>query len=211
MAEMNARQGKFKQGLRPASDPEGKVLGIIGMGGIGRALARRAIGFSMKIQYTNRQPISDEILRLSDLTPSSVRYIENLDELLATSDVISLNLPLNEHTKGFLGRDKFAKMKNGVVIVNTARGGVIDEEALLEALESGKVSTAGLDVFPDEPRINPRLLENPRLAILPHMGTETRETQHKMEVRALDNIRKALADGTVMDTVIEQKAGGVRL
>jgi lactate dehydrogenase-like 2-hydroxyacid dehydrogenase len=212
-AEKNGREGKFKAGLKPAHDPENKTLGIVGMGGIGRALARRALGFSMKIIYHNRKPLPASSLILPATTTSPefnlapfVTYIPTLDGLLAKADVVSLNLPLNERTKGSFGKKQFDTMKRGAVLINTARGGVVDEFALLAALESGQLSSAGLDVFPDEPNINPALRSNPKISILPHMGTETEESQHKMEVRVLhNNILPALKGLPLGDPVPEQK------
>lgn len=197
-AEVNARKGIFKQGLKPASDPEGKTIGIIGMGGIGGALAKRALGFDMKIKYHNRREIQPP--------PSfPCEYVSTLDELLATSDVISLNLPLNEKTANSFGKEQFNKMKDGAVLINTARGGVVEQEAFIEALKSGKLSSAGLDVYPDEPNIDQRLIDMPNISLLPHMGTETRETQHKMEVLVIDNIKSAISSGKLLNQVHEQK------
>lgn len=133
-AEVNVREGKWKSGLAPARDPEGKTLGIIGMGGIGSALARRLLAFDMKVIYYNRRPIQPP--------PNfPCTYVSSIEELLQQADVVSLNLPLNEKTKGSFGRKEFGMMKEGSVLVNTARGAVIDEEAFIEALESGKVSS----------------------------------------------------------------------
>jgi glyoxylate reductase len=133
-AEQNVRNGRWKSGLEPASDPEGKTVGIIGMGGIGSALARRLLAFDMKVIYHNRNPIKPE--------PNfPCTYVANVDDLLAQSDVVSLNLPLNEKTKGSFGKAQFDKMKQGSVLINTARGAVVDEEAFIAALESGKVSS----------------------------------------------------------------------
>jgi lactate dehydrogenase-like 2-hydroxyacid dehydrogenase len=132
-AEQNVRSGKWKAGLEPASDPEGRTVGIIGMGGIGSALAKRLIAFDMKVIYYNRNPISPK-------PDFECEYIKDVDELLARSDVVSLNLPLNDKTKGSFGKAQFDKMKQGSVLINTARGAVVDEEAFIAALESGKVS-----------------------------------------------------------------------
>ncbi|KAK4047995.1 hypothetical protein OIV83_005029 [Microbotryomycetes sp. JL201] len=202
-AEMCARSGQFKNGTKPAHDPENKVLGIVGMGGIGRALAKRALGFDMKIIYHNRNPVDKSLL--ATFPEGAVTYVSTLDELLQTSDVVSLNLPLNASTKNSFGKRQFGLMKRGSVLVNTARGGVVDEAALLDALESGHLASAGLDVYPNEPEINPRLLANDKLTLLPHMGTETEESQHKMEALALSNIEKALGEGQLMTQVWEQK------
>ncbi|KAG0148878.1 hypothetical protein CROQUDRAFT_131611 [Cronartium quercuum f. sp. fusiforme G11] len=207
-AERTARMGNFKTGVTVGHDPEGKVLGIVGMGGIGRALARRAIGFSMRIIYHNRHPLTRSQLLVGnppfDLSPY-VTYISSLDSLLEEADVVSLNLPLNAETSGSFGRREFNLMKSGSVLVNTARGAIVDEAAFLEALESGRLRAAGLDVYPSEPYINPRLIAHPRLSLLPHMGTESVETQHKMEVRALiENLAAAMAGKGLRDQVPEQ-------
>ncbi|ORX40956.1 putative 2-hydroxyacid dehydrogenase [Kockovaella imperatae] len=198
VAELNVRAGKFKQGLQPARDPEGKTVGIIGMGGIGKTMAKRFLAFDMKILYHNRRPISPE--------PSfPCTYCENVDDLLAQSDIVSLNLPLNEKTKGSFGKAQFDKMKDGSVLVNTARGGVVDEDALIEALESGKLFSAGLDVFPDEPNVNPKLIAMKNITLLPHMGTETRDSQKKMELQVFDNIVSALQGKGLPNQVPEQR------
>lgn len=150
-------------------DPQKKVLGILGMGGIGLELATRARAFGMEIHYHNRNALSKG-------KDGGAKYV-SFDELLASSDVISLNLSLNASTTHIIGKKEFTKMKDGVVIINTARGALIDEAALVDALESGKVFSAGLDVFEEEPKVHPGLLKNENVVILPHMGTSTFETQ----------------------------------
>ncbi|WVQ86090.1 hypothetical protein IAT38_008258 [Cryptococcus sp. DSM 104549] len=197
-AETNVRAGKWKAGLVPARDPEEKTLGIVGMGGIGSALARRLIAFDMKVIYYNRRPISPE-------PDFPCTYVSSLDELLQQADVVSLNLPLNEKTKGSFGKREFGLMKDGSVLVNTARGAVVDEEAFIEALESGKLSSAGIDVFPDEPNVNPKLIAMDNITLLPHMGTETRDSQKKMEILVLDNLISALSGKGLLTQVAEQK------
>ncbi|KAK9451431.1 D-isomer specific 2-hydroxyacid dehydrogenase [Limtongia smithiae] len=191
----NLRQGKWNSGVPLAHDPEGKVLGIIGMGGIGRALKQRAEGFDMEVQYHNRKPLSPELA-------AGAKYV-SFDEIIATSDVLSLNLPLNEHTRHIINKETFAKMKDGVIITNTARGAVIDEAALVEALASGKVACAGLDVFEDEPVIHPGLLANENVMLLPHLGTHTVESRTKMEIKVIDNIRSALTTGKMISVTPE--------
>ncbi|KAK6356458.1 hypothetical protein TWF718_000817 [Orbilia javanica] len=178
------------------NDPQDKVLGIVGMGGIGQTLKRRAEAFDMKIQYYNRRQLDPD-------QEQGAKYV-SFDELLATSDVISLNLPLNAHTRHIISTAEFAKMKTGVVIVNTARGAVMDEAALVEALNSGKVRSVGLDVFEEEPTIHPGLLENPNVMLIPHMGTFTVETQTKMEVWNIENAKMALTQGQLKSPVPEQ-------
>ncbi|KAJ9320207.1 hypothetical protein DTO027B5_5203 [Paecilomyces variotii] len=192
------REGKWRGVPAPAlgHDPEGKVLGILGMGGIGRNLKRKAEAFGMKVIYHNRRKLSEELA-------DGAQYV-SFDELLATSDVISLNLPLNKNTRHIIGKEEFAKMKNGVVVVNTARGAVMDEAALVDALDSGKVFSAGLDVFEEEPKIHPGLVRNPNVLLVPHMGTWTVETQTAMEEWAIENIRSALETGKLKSPVPEQ-------
>ncbi|KAL7422960.1 hypothetical protein Q5752_002258 [Cryptotrichosporon argae] len=198
-AEVNVRSGQWKAGLVPARDPDDKVLGIVGMGGIGSALARRLIAFDMKVVYYNRREISPA-------PDFPCTYVSSLDELLAQADVVSLNLPLNDKTRGSFGKAQFAKMKKGAVLVNTARGAVVDEQAMIDALESGHLFSAGLDVFPDEPNVNSKLVAMDNITLLPHMGTETQDTQRKMELLVLDNIISALSGKGLLNQVAEQKA-----
>ena len=146
-------------------DPKGKVLGILGMGGIGQAMASRAKPFGMTIQYHNRN-------RLPADQEQGAKYV-SFEEVLTTSDVLSLNLALNEKTKRIISREVLGRVKEGVVIVNTARGGLIDEAALVEALESGRVGAVGLDVFEEEPKVHDGLMKNERAVLLPHVGTAT--------------------------------------
>ncbi|RAL12451.1 D-mandelate dehydrogenase-like dehydrogenase [Aspergillus homomorphus CBS 101889] len=177
-------------------DPQGKTLGILGMGGIGRNLKRKAEAFGMRVIYNNRRALPAQLA-------DGAEYV-SFDDLLATSDVISLNLPLNPSTRHIISHAEFAKMKDGVVIVNTARGAVMDEEALVRALEAGKVFSAGLDVFEDEPAVHPGLVKNPNCVLVPHMGTWTVETQTAMEEWTIANIRSALETGKLKSPVPEQ-------
>ena len=140
--------GTWRGGLAPTRDPSGLKLGIIGMGAVGKHVARKAKVFNMQILYHQRTRMLPHDEDVSDAT-----YCSTLDELLSTADVISIHCPLNEKTKGLISHEQFAKMKDGVFIVNSCRGPVIDEEALIDALESGKVARAGLDVFDHEPNI----------------------------------------------------------
>jgi len=169
----------------------------------------------MKIRYHNRS-------RLPPEQEDDATYV-SFDELLASSDVLSLNLALNESTRHIIGAPEFQKMKDGVVIVNTARGALIDEKALVAALDSGKVSlrassviitvvltsiqvaSAGLDVYENEPQVEPGLLNNPRVMLLPHIGTMTYETQKEMELLVLDNLRSGVEKGQLITQVPEQK------
>ncbi|KAK4176656.1 putative 2-hydroxyacid dehydrogenase [Triangularia setosa] len=196
------RVGEWRGKALPAlgHDPQGKILGILGMGGIGRNMARKALAFGMKIRYHNRTRLAPDVEKGID-----AEYV-GFDTLLAESDVISLNLPLNPKTRHIISRNELSKMKAGVVIVNTARGAVIDEAALVEALDSGHVSSAGLDVYENEPEIHPGLLANPRVLLVPHMGTFTVETETKMEEWAISNVRMAVESGRLRSIVPEQKS-----
>ncbi|KAJ5305079.1 uncharacterized protein N7443_004739 [Penicillium atrosanguineum] len=190
------RQGKWVSGVNLGHDPEGKTLGILGMGGIGRNLKKKAEAFGMTVVYHNRRQLSEEL-------SGGAQYV-TFDELLSTSDVLSLNLPLNKNTRHIIGKNEFVKMKDGVVVVNTARGAVMDEAALVEALDSGKVFSAGLDVFEQEPTVHPGLLSNPNVILVPHMGTWTIETLTTMEEWAIENVRLALTTGKLKSPVPEQ-------
>ncbi|KAH8778016.1 D-isomer specific 2-hydroxyacid dehydrogenase [Hyaloscypha finlandica] len=177
-------------------DPQQKVLGIVGMGGIGREVAARARAFGMSIQYFNRSKLSPELEK-------DAKYV-SFEELLKSTDVISLNCSLTKETVGLVGKKEFALMKKGVIIVNTARGKLIDEQALVDALEEGKVFSAGLDVYEEEPKVNEGLLNNPNVVLLPHVGTSTWETQRNMELLVLENLESAVKKGLLVTQVPEQ-------
>jgi glyoxylate reductase len=167
--------GKWRGNFSLGHDPKDKTLGILGMGGIGSAVAHRAKAFGMKIQYHNRTQLPAE-------KEKGAKYV-SFEDLLKTSDVLSLNLALNPSTTHIIAKEQFEQMKDGVVIVNTARGALIDEAALVDALKSGKVWTVGLDVFEEEPKIHPGLLECENAVLLPHVGTGTVETQVRCNSR----------------------------
>jgi glyoxylate reductase len=163
------RNKQWRGGAQLGYDPENKKLGILGMGGIGREVAKRARAFGMEILYHNRSRLSPEL-------EQGAKYV-SFEELMQSSDVISLNCSLRKETVGIIGTKEFDMMKEGVIIVNTARGKLIDEAALVAALESGKVFSAGLDVYEEEPTVHEGLLNNPNVVLLPHIGTATKETQ----------------------------------
>ncbi|KAH7026555.1 D-isomer specific 2-hydroxyacid dehydrogenase [Microdochium trichocladiopsis] len=195
--------------------PKGKVLGILGMGGIGRAMACRAVGFGMDVVYHNRNRVSDGLEYLGATTDGHsgqtkehrARYV-SFDELLASADVLSLNLALNESTRGIISAAELARLKKGAVVVNTARGALIDESALVDALESGRVSAVGLDVFEKEPVVHPGLLASDRAFLLPHVGTMTWETELEMEMLTIRNLEAAVDTGKLLTLVGEQKGLG---
>ncbi|KAL1296683.1 hypothetical protein AAFC00_000160 [Neodothiora populina] len=191
------RRGEWRgKDFRLGHDPKNKVLGVLGMGGIGRAVAHRARAFGMEIQYHNRKPLSSE-------EAGDAKYV-SFDELMKTSDVLSLNLSLNASTRHIISTSQFDLMKEGVVIVNTARGPIIDEAALVQALKGGKVFSAGLDVFEEEPKIHPELMQDDKVVLLPHIGTATWETQKDMELLVLENLRKAAQGKPLVTPIAEQ-------
>ncbi|KAF2120824.1 glyoxylate reductase [Lophiotrema nucula] len=192
------RNGKWRGNPLPplGHDPEGKTLGIVGMGGIGKNLKKKAEAFSMKIIYHNRNKLSEDLA-------GGANYV-GFEELLRTSDVISLNLPLNTHTRHKISTRELEMMKPGVVLVNTARGAIIDEAALVQALDSGHVASVGLDVYEEEPKVHPGLINNPNVILLPHMGTWTSETQKAMEECNILNVKTALETGALRNMVPEQ-------
>lgn len=162
----------------------GKRLGIIGMGRIGQAVARRAKAFGMQIHYHNRKPVSHVIAQELEAT-----YWESLDQMLARMDIISVNCPHTPATYHLLSARRLKLMQPHAVIVNTARGGIIDEAALAELLASGSIAGAGLDVFEFEPAINPKLLTQPNAVLLPHLGSATVEARIDMGEKVIINLK----------------------
>ncbi|KAB8219737.1 D-isomer specific 2-hydroxyacid dehydrogenase [Aspergillus novoparasiticus] len=201
---VSIRNGQWKGDTPLGRDPGGKVLGILGMGAIGQAIAHRARAFGLRIIYHNRSKLPGDKEGTGD-----AGYV-TFDELLRHSDIISLNLPATEKTRHIISKAEFKKMKDDVVIINTARGSLLDEAALVEALQAGKVASAGLDVFENEPIVHPGLLHDNRVMILPHIGTTTRETKREMELLTLRNIENALDDGKLLTPIIEQQEGQFR-
>ena len=158
-----------------------KKLGIVGMGRVGQTVAMRARGFDMEIHYSNRR-------RLPPESEAGAIFHPTLKGLFGGVDMISLNCPATPETINLINADSIGWMKPGVVFVNTARGSLVDETALIEALNSGHVAAAGLDVFQVEPGGNPAFAKCPNLFMLPHLGSSTRETRKAMGDRALDNL-----------------------
>lgn len=164
-----------------------RQLGIIGMGGIGTALARRARAFGMTIAYHNRSPISPEVA--GELDAERL----DLDELLATSDIVSLNCPYSEATHHLIDGRALRVMRDDAVLINTARGPVVDEAALVNALREGFIGAAGLDVYENEPEVHPGLLTLDNVVLLPHLGSATVETRTAMAQLAARNVVELLA------------------
>jgi glyoxylate reductase len=166
-------------------DVWGKKLGILGLGRIGQAVARRARGFGMEILYHNRSRKEDAEKELGAL------YLE-LQDLLSESDFISIHTPLTDETRHLIGAEELERMKPGAVLVNTARGPVVDEAALSEALENERIFAAGLDVYEEEPKVHPKLLELENVVLAPHIGSASIETRDKMATLAAENLRAVL-------------------
>lgn len=163
------------------TEVSGKRLGIVGMGRIGQAVARMARGFSMTVHYHNRSCLAP------DLEEGST-FHENVDSLLAVSDFLSLNCPLTPETTGFLNAARIAKLPDGAVVVNTARGAVVDDDALIAALRSGKLAAAGLDVFTGEPAANPAYRDLDNVFVMPHLGSATHEARDAMGFKCAENL-----------------------
>ncbi|KAF8222879.1 2-hydroxyacid dehydrogenase [Tricholoma matsutake] len=178
-------------------DLTGRTLAILGLGGIGLRLYELVRAFPMRVIYHSRHKAVN--------APTDCEYFENVEEMLAQADVLSVHVPLREDTIHLVGEKWIRALKPGAIIINTARGKVIDEEAMIKALEDGHLAAVGLDVFPNEPQVNPRLLEFPQVTLLPHMGTENQDSQRKMEVRALTNLRDYIVKGMGQDLVGEFK------
>ena len=167
---------------------QGKTLGIIGLGQIGQAVAKRMHAFDMPILYTQRHrlPISREV-------ELGAKFVSQ-DELLANSDVVSLHLPLNEHTKHLLGADEFKQMKSSAVLINAARGPIIDESALTEALKQHIIAGAALDVYEHEPKVSEELKQMKNVLLTPHLGNATIEARDAMAVIVAENVIAAAND-----------------
>jgi glyoxylate reductase len=167
----------------------GKRLGIIGMGRIGQAVARRARAFGLQIHYYNRRRVSEDLEQELEAT-----YWDSLDQMLARMDIVSVNCPHTPATYHLLSARRLKLMKPTAIIVNTARGEVIDENAMVRMLKAGELAGAGLDVYEHEPQVNPKLLELESVVLLPHMGSATLEGRIEMGEKVLINI-KTFADG----------------
>jgi glyoxylate reductase len=163
------------------NDVHGATLGLVGYGRIGKAVARRASGFGMQVLHHTRHPTQ---------MPG---YVETLDELLAQCDILSIHVPLSESTRHLIGARELRLLRPYAVVVNTARGPVVDEEALADALQAGTIFAAGLDVYEHEPEVHPRLLRAPRTVLLPHIGSASRATRTQMARVACQGVCDVLA------------------
>ena len=176
-ADAFVRSGQFERWettLLLGMELRGKTLGIVGLGRIGAAVARRALGFGMHVVYHNRRRANPTVER-----EQSATYVP-LDTLLATSDVVSLHCPLNEDSRHLIGANALRAMKESALLINTARGPVVNEAALVEALAAGEIAGAGLDVFEREPEVHPGLIDQERVVLAPHLGSATTEARTRM-------------------------------
>lgn len=198
--ERELRAGQWT-GWRPThlvgTKVSGKTLGIIGFGRIAQAVARRAhFGFGMRVIACNRSPIPPDVLRT---TGASVR--QTIDEIMTEADFVSLHIPGGARNRHLIGAEHIHRMKRDAFLINTARGEVVDEEALLSALNEKRISGAGLDVFDGEPAVNPRFLSLDNVVLLPHVGSATLETREAMGFRALENLDAFFGGQAIPDRV----------
>lgn len=173
----------------------GKTLGIVGFGAIGQALARRAKAFDLEILYhgPNRKEDAEAVTK--------GRYCEDLSQLLGESDIVSLHCPLSASTRHVIDAKTLKQMKPGSILINTGRGALVDEKALVSALADGHLGGAGLDVFEFEPAVTAELFNFDNVTLLPHIGSATAECRQDIALRGLANVRQFLQDGTVLDPV----------
>jgi glyoxylate reductase len=188
--DRQVREGRFSTWapfLFLGTEVTGKTLGIVGMGAIGTAVARRARAFRMKILYHNRRRVAPAME--ADLEA----VFASLADLLQESDFISLHVPLTAETRHLIGPEELCLMKPSAFLINTARGAVVDEQALLSVLREGRIAGAGLDVYENEPTLTPGLTDLANVVLLPHVGSATRETRTRMAALAMTNLLDGLA------------------
>ncbi|ACB85596.1 2-hydroxyacid dehydrogenase [Natranaerobius thermophilus] len=198
-AEKFLRSGQF-QGWKPdlllGEDVHDRTIGIIGMGEIGQAVAKRALGFNMEVIYYNRSYLSQE--REQEL---QAQY-KSLEELLSESDFVSIHVPLTNNTQHMITAKEFSQMKNSAFLINTSRGPVIDEQALVDALKTGEIQGAALDVFEKEPEVHPELLDRQDCLLVPHIGSATHKCRNNMSEMACKNV-EAVLDGQEPPTPVD--------
>jgi lactate dehydrogenase-like 2-hydroxyacid dehydrogenase len=199
--ERHLRNGEWT-GWRPThmmgTSVSGKTLGLVGMGRIARAVAARAAhGFNMKIIFHDPFPP-----RAEDIADLNATQCSSLEEVFAQADFVSLHCPGGKDTYHLIGDDAFKAMRPGAFLINTARGDVVDEAALVTALENGEIAGAGLDVFEKEPAVNAALLQMENVVLLPHLGSATEETRIAMGMRVVENIEAFFAGDTPRDKLV---------
>ena len=199
--DVRARSGQWK-GWSPTGmlgrRINGKRLGIVGMGDIGEAVARRARGFGMSIHYHNRKPVHPELEAELEAT-----YWESLDQMLPRMDIVSVNCPSTPQTQGLLSRERLSLLQPHAYLVNTSRGDVVDEAALIDLLSNNGIAGAGLDVYADEPHIPDALRKLKNTVLLPHIGSATIEGRQDMGQKVIINIQTFIDGHTPPDRVVE--------
>ena len=199
--ERHVRSGAWT-GWRPThllgTQVSGKVLGLVGMGRIARAVAKRAHhGFGMRVIFHDPYPPSPAEAAALGAEPRA-----SLEQVLEESDFVSLHCPAMPETRHLMNRERLARMRRSAFLVNTARGDVVDEAALVEALKQGTIAGAGLDVYEQEPKVSPELLTMENVVLLPHLGSATQETRVAMGMRALENLRLFFSGAPLRDRVV---------
>jgi lactate dehydrogenase-like 2-hydroxyacid dehydrogenase len=199
--ERELRSGRWS-GWRPthmlATQVHGKTLGLIGIGRIGRAVARRAyLGFGMRIIYHDPYPLGE-----AEAAALSAERKESIEAVLRESDFVSLHCPATPETRHLMNAARFAQMRKGSILINTARGDVVNESDLIAALRAGTISGAGLDVFEKEPSVPPELTSMENVVLLPHLGSATMETRVAMGMRAIDNLEAFFGGTAPRDRVV---------
>jgi glyoxylate reductase len=191
-ADSFTRQGRFRGwaiDMMLGADVHGATLGLIGVGRIGRGVAHRAKGFNMRVLYYDPQPLPSDAER--DLNAAHV----DMGRLLAESDFVSVHVPLTQETHHLLSTPQFAQMKRTAILINTSRGPVVDEAALVEALQAKKIAGAGLDVYEREPAVHPGLVPMPNVILAPHIASATVRTRSEMSTMAARNMATAIRGG----------------
>ena len=189
-ADKYTREGKFKgwqAKLFLGGDVYGKTLGIIGCGEIGRAVARRALGFNMRVLYYQRNRLPEDVEK-----QLNAEFV-SLDDLLAQSDFVTPHVPLTDETRYMIGKEQLAMMKKTACLIHTARGKVVDDRALVDALREGQLAGAALDVYENEPEITKGMIDLDNLILLPHIGSASTDTRNRMALLVADNVLEALA------------------
>jgi glyoxylate reductase len=191
----DGRWTEWKWGLLHASDVHHKTLGLYGFGRIGQAVARRGRGFEMRILYYSRRRVAESIER-----EFGAQYVDR-ETLIRESDFLSLHIPKTPETLHTIGARELEMMKPSAFLINTARGSVVDEPALVKALEAKTIAGAGLDVFEQEPKVHPGFISMPNVVLMPHVGSATGETRQKMAMRAAENLVAVLGGRRPSDMV----------
>jgi glyoxylate reductase len=189
-ADKYTRDGKFKgwqAKLFLGGDVYGKTLGVIGCGEIGKAVARRALGFNMHVLYHQRNRLPERLEK-----QLSAEFV-SLDDLLTQSDFVTPHVPLTDSTKYMIGKEQLAMMKKTAYLIHTARGKVVDDRALVDALKKGELAGAALDVYENEPELTEGMTELDNLLLLPHIGSASTDTRNRMALLVADNVLEALA------------------